>query len=258
MALRCVNSYAQQCDQKWPTCTRCHHADVVCSGPPTEVKFVHNGVHATTRGADSKAPAKSTQLQVLSSAPFNAIVAINSRDIPGGASYSVLRLSQEPRPNPTTVADRLAASLVRHLENDPDRAFLLTVGYIKFVPARLGASTALRDCVALLCSTWANFRRALPVKQLINSKVYGKALHGLQIALNDERQQLSTETLAAITIMERVEVLFDAGRPRHRALHGQGIYGLMLKRGPPRLSDELDTCLAFDNLGPMVGILHGW
>ncbi|KAK4067238.1 uncharacterized protein Triagg1_7681 [Trichoderma aggressivum f. europaeum] len=191
---------------------------------------------------------------VPSSAPSHAIVAIKSRDIPGGASYSVLRLPQEPRPNPTTVADRLAATLIRHLENSPDNTFLLTAGHIKFVPARVGASSALRDCVALLCSTWTNFRRALPVEQLVNPDAYGKALRSLQIALNDEHQQLSTETLAAVTILERVEILFDASRPRHRALHGQGMYGLMLQRGPPRLSDELDTCLAFDNLGSLLAL----
>lgn len=186
------------------------------------------------------------------------MVAIDSRDAPGGASHSVLRLSQEPRPNLTTVADRLAASLVRHLENGSDGAFLLTLGPIKFVPARVAASPALRGCVAMLCSTWAIFRRVLPVEQVINSQAYGKALRSLQIALNDERQQLSTETLAVVTIIERVEVVFDARRPRHRAVHGQGMYRLRLKRGPPRLSDELDTCLAFDNMGSMVGtcILH--
>lgn len=178
--------------------------------------------------------------------------------MPGGASYSVLRLAQEPRPNLTTVADRLAASLVRHLENGSDSTFLLTLGHIKFVPARIGASPALRDCVAMLCSSWANFRRALPAEQIISSQAYGKALRSLQVALNDESQQLSAETLAAVTIMERVEIAFDARRPRHRAVHGQGMHGLMLKRGPPKLNDELDTCLAFDNMGSMVGtcILH--
>ncbi|KAM0521348.1 hypothetical protein ACHAPE_002828 [Trichoderma viride] len=227
-------------------------SDAVCSGPSTEVKFVHNGVHATTSG-DIEVPAnmKSTKPQLQCSTPFHAIVAINSRNVPGGASYSVLRLAQEPRPNLTTVADRLAASLVRHLEHG---SFLLTLGHIKFVPARIGASPALRDCVAMLCSSWANFRRALPVEQIINSQAYGKALRSLQTALSDERQQLSAETLAAVTIMERVEIAFDARRPRHRAVHGQGMHGLMLKRGPPTLSDELDTCLAFDNMGSMVGI----
>ncbi|KAL7904131.1 hypothetical protein GGI35DRAFT_490718 [Trichoderma velutinum] len=243
-----------KCDQKWPTCTPCYHVDAVCSGPPTEVKFVHNGLHATTMRPDYEVPAISTSLQMPSSASSHAIVAIKSRDIPGGATYSVLRLPQEPRPNPTTVADRLAANLVRHLENGPDNAFLLTAGHIKFIPARVGASSALRDCVALLCSTWTNFRRTLPVEQLINPDVYGKALRSLQTALNDERRQLSTETLAAVTILERMEILFDARRPRHRALHGQGMYGLMLQRGPPRLSDELDTCLAFDNLGPLLAL----
>lgn len=196
-------------------------------------------------------PAKSAKPQLHCTAPFHAIVAINSRGVPGGASYSVLRLSQEPRPNLTTVADRLAASLVRHLEHG---SFLLTLGHIKFVPARVGASPALRDCVALLCSSWVNFRRALPVEQIINSQAYGKALRSLQTALNDEHQQLNAETLAAVTIMERVEIAFDARRPRHRAVHGQGMHGLMLKRGPPKLCDELDTCLAFDNMGSMVGI----
>ncbi|KAL6689676.1 hypothetical protein J3F84DRAFT_354013 [Trichoderma pleuroticola] len=244
-----------KCDQKWPTCTPCYHVDAVCSGSPTEAKFVYNGIHATTNRADCVAPVTSTSLQVPSRAPSHAaIVAIKSRDISGGATYSVLRLPQEPRPNPTTVADRLAATLVRHLENGPVNAFLLTAGYIIFVPARVGASSALRDCVALLCSTWTNFRRALPVEQLINPNVYGKALRSLQIALNDERQQLNTETLAAVTVLERVEILFDARPPRYRALHGQGVYGLMLQRGLPRPSDELDTCLAFDNLGPLLAL----
>lgn len=255
--MRCIHSYSQQCDQKWPTCTQCFQADAVCSGPPTEPKFVHNGIHGTTSGSDPEVPARYTSLPLLSSAPSHAIVAINSRNVPGGASYSILRLSQEPRPNPTTVADRLAASLVRHLENGPGSALLLTMGHLNFVPARIGESPALRDCVALLCSTWANYRRALSIENIIDSKTYGKALRSLQIALNDENQQLHTETLAAVTMMERVEIMFDAKRPRHRALHGQGMYGLMLKRGPPKLSDELDTCLAFDNLEPMVRILHG-
>ncbi|KAK1248968.1 hypothetical protein MKX08_007188 [Trichoderma sp. CBMAI-0020] len=222
-----------KCDQKWPTCTPCFRVDAVCSGPSTEIKFVHSGVHATSR-ADVEVPAKSAKPQLQCSTPFHAIVAINSRDVPGGASYGVLRLSQEPRPSLTTVADRLAANLVRHLERDSDGAFLLTLGHIKFVPAR------------------ANFRRALPVEQIINSQTYGKALRSLQIALNDGHQQLSAETLAAVTIIERVEIAFDARRPRHGAVHGQGMHGLMLKRGPPRLSDELDTCLAFDNMGSIL------
>ncbi|EHK44546.1 hypothetical protein TRIATDRAFT_285163 [Trichoderma atroviride IMI 206040] len=247
-----MDMHARLPNRKWPTCTPCFRVDAVCSGPSTEVKFVHNGVHATTNGTDVEVPVKSTKPQLRCSTPFHAIVAINSRDVPGGSSYSVLRLSQEPRRSLTTVADRLAATLVRHLEHGSDSAFLLTLGHIKFVPARVGASPALRDCVAMLCSSWANFRRALPVEQIINSQTYGKALRSLQIALNDERQQLSAETLAAVTIMERVEIAFDARRSPHRAVHGQGMHGLMLKRGPPRLSDELDTCLAFDNMGSML------
>lgn len=71
--------------------------------------------------------------------------------------------------------------------------------------------------VAMLCSTWANFRRALPVEQVFKSQTYGKALRSLQSALSDESQPLRAETLAAVTIMERVEAVFDARRPGHRA-----------------------------------------
>lgn len=131
MALRCVF-------------TPCFRAYAVCSGPPADVKFVHNGVHATTNGADSEVPSQSTSTkpQLLYGALLQAIVAIISRHVPGGASYSVLRLSQGSRPNLITVADRLAANLVRHLENGSDSEFLLALGHIKFVPARVGASPA--------------------------------------------------------------------------------------------------------------------
>ncbi|KAI1141337.1 hypothetical protein F5Y05DRAFT_257996 [Hypoxylon sp. FL0543] len=241
-----------KCDEKWPTCTPCVHAKATCSGPPTLTKFVYGGSYIATTD-ESKGG------EVVIRFPTSAITAGNLKSIrqqglPGGASFGHFRMSSdEPRRNLTTVADRVAARLVGFLahENAPWEV-LAAIGYTKHLPARLGDSTALRDCVALMCSTWANSRRNLPAKQLIDSNLYGKALRSLQRALDDHKQQLKCETLAAATILERLEVLFDTRRPYHRTCHAFGINGLVMKRGPPNPEDDLDVHLAFENHAALV------
>ncbi|OTA62336.1 hypothetical protein K449DRAFT_465111 [Hypoxylon sp. EC38] len=241
-----------KCDEKWPTCTPCVRAKATCSGPSTLTKFINNVCHNSTSNEPER---DGVRVQLLTSGiSANNLKSIRQQGLPGGASFGHFRLSaDEPRKTPTSVADRVAARLVGFLvhENSP-WDILAAIGYTKHLPARLGESPALRDCVALMCSTWANSRRNLPADQLIDSNLYGKALRSLQRALDDHKQQLRCETLAAATVLERLEVLFDTRRPYHRTRHAFGIKGLLMKRGPPDPNDDLDVHLAFENHAALV------
>lgn len=172
-----------------------------------------------------------------------------------GGSYGYFRLSSGPRHHPTSSSDRLAAQLIRYLEKDPYRNDLHNVGYLQYLPRRLGHSSALRDSVALFCSAWFNFRRSMPANDLVVtcSESYGRAIRSLQRALNRPEEQLRCETLAATTLLERFQVLFDPQRgPQRRSLHAKGIHTIMMLRGPPNLDDELDLWLAMENQATLL------
>lgn len=201
----------------------------------------------TSQTPDPETPGNATQ------APGFSIVPIQSREVQGGASYGHFRLcSNEPKKNLTTVADRVAARLVGHLNDEHSSLQVMTAtGYIPCLPKRLCNSTALRDCVALACSAWTNFRRNAPIDNVIDLKLHVKALRSIQKAI-DGPQSLSAETLAAVSLLERLEIVFDVNRPRHRTRHARGVQSLMVKRGPPDLHDEMDIFLAIENHASMV------
>ena len=168
--------------------------------------------------------------------------------MPGGSSITSFRFCGRPQAYPTTVADRVAGRVVSHLDKSPEltRQFLTLSGFLQLLPARLGENAALRDCVALFTAAWANFQRGLPVSELTDPKQYGRTVRSLQRAL-DNRQNFTCETLAAVTVMERFERMFDPARPLQWSSHRSGIITLMTARGPPKFDDEMEVVLALDN-----------
>ncbi|KAI1482216.1 hypothetical protein F4774DRAFT_407245 [Daldinia eschscholtzii] len=241
-----------KCDENWPTCTPCLRAGITCSGPSNLTKFIHTSSQslATDEASENEV---ATQLTKRGK-PAGNLESIRQRGLPSGASFGHFRLAPDgPRKNLTTVADRVGARLVGYLSHEnASWDILSSFGYVKHLPVRLSESAALRDCVALMCSTWANARRDFASAQLIDSTLYGKALRTLQRAINDHDQQLSSETLAAATILERLELVFDTHRPYHRSRHWEGIQSLMIKRGPPNPQDEFSVHLAFENHAALV------
>jgi hypothetical protein len=184
------------------------------------------------------------------------MVDVNSQSLDGGASYSCFRLSSGPRSVPTTVADRVAIRLSALLDKGIYDNGVFNMRYMTLIPQRLSQSAALRDCVALLCSAWANSRRKMPVDELVALGIYGKALRSLQRALSGP-QALECEILAAVTIMERFFVIFNRGNRESRMLHIQGIRTLMQQRGPPTAADdELVQFLTLENQGCLVSDLE--
>ncbi|OTB00296.1 hypothetical protein M426DRAFT_238779 [Hypoxylon sp. CI-4A] len=242
-----------KCDEKWPICTACKKADVVCSGPSNLTKFIYNGRH--TSPPDKWDANEHKERCHGTETPSGNLERIRHEDLPGGASFSQFRvLASEPRKTLTTVADRVAARLVGYLTHEnAGWDTLASIGYVKHLPIRLSESAALRDSVALMCATWANSRRnKVDTNQFLDDILYGKALRSLQRALGDEKQQLRSETLAATTILERLEVIFDNRRPHFRTFHLFGIQELMLNRGPPDPRDDLDIQLALENYASLA------
>ncbi|KAI1387319.1 uncharacterized protein F4822DRAFT_279231 [Hypoxylon trugodes] len=241
-----------KCDENWPNCTPCVRANVPCSGPPTLTKFVHHKSTDETLVGD-KTEGRFSAAEM----PVGNLESLRHRNLPGGASFGHFRLaSDEPRKNLTTVADRVGARLVRFVDHEDAPWDMLTyAGYMKYIPGRLSESAALRDAVALMCSTWANARRNVPTNQLIDPSLYGKALRNLQRALDDQKQQITAETLAAVTILERLDGVFDTKYPYNVSTHGVGVAGLMAVRGPPNIEDELDIHLATENHAALISHL---
>ncbi|KAJ2981075.1 hypothetical protein NUW58_g6782 [Xylaria curta] len=144
----------------------------------------------------------------------------------GGATFAKMRDMRlidlrTPLPGrvPHNSADNVAAQLIRCLESTVGTEHDLT-----------------------LSIAWA----------VLDRKEYGKALGLLRSALSDPRQAYDAGTLAAITLIHRIEVGFDGRTCFAMTSHAAGLYALMAARGPPRLDDELDVHLFFEIMGRMA------
>ncbi|KAJ4249070.1 hypothetical protein NW762_012402 [Fusarium torreyae] len=211
------------------------------------MKFVHNGRHEATPTDD--VPQHSSQPENSSTTQWGSMIHVSSRREPNGGSYGLLRLVPPPRSAPTTTADRVSASWVAQFEIDPKMDLLKTLGYSPLLPCRVGESSALRDVLALFSSTWSHFKRGKTVGGLIDAKVYAKAIRSLRRAIEHSTKFATCETLAATVLLERFEVLFDTDRSYHRCIHARGVYSILARKGPPKLTDELDVCLALESQG---------
>lgn len=168
-------------------------------------------------------------------------------------SYIVMPPSSPsvPRTKPTTVADRVASRLVAQLESCPELIKVFQMGYLKYLPPLLSRSPSLRDTVSLFCTAWAGYRRRQPVGDFMSMEAYGKALRSLRRCLDGDKT-CSMETLAAITLLERSEALFDRERKPFQISHIEGILGLIQRQGPPNREDKLYSGLIFDNMAGLV------
>jgi hypothetical protein len=88
--------------------------------------------------------------------------------------------------------------------------------------------------------------------QLGIMKAYIKALRNLQHTLR--YNDLSVETLAAISILERAETLFDWGQQQYQVDHVLGISYLITKIDLLDPKDSLGTALLAENRSFLVDL----
>ncbi|VUC26661.1 unnamed protein product [Clonostachys rosea] len=247
-----------KCDETWPSCERCKKHGMACPGPSTLVKFVHRGRHPDhglpaqpSTGGSGEASQSQFQLERVS----QSSISNTARQAHSGYMMS-FRLAQ-PRPIMTTSADRIAARLVHHIDNAPERRMIMQTARLEDFPRRLSGNASLRDSIALLCSVWASYRSKAPPTEFISMPLYGKAIRSLSRTL-ETGQAISVETLASIAILQRTEDLFDPGD--RRFMHEKGIASLLARLGPPKPGDKFYASLLCECYSILVPywVKTGW
>ncbi|CAG9987100.1 unnamed protein product [Clonostachys byssicola] len=142
-----------KCDQQWPTCSACRRAHLVCPGPTSMIKSVHNGSHTVNDETDGYILQTSA-----SSAPRGGgngdgrIIAVRPSSLVktyqnGSVARSFRLVNARPSMTPS---DRVAYLLVAMMNLDSESVNIagILLGRLRGVPSRLSGSACLRDAVA--------------------------------------------------------------------------------------------------------------
>ena len=112
----------------------------------------------------------------------------------------------------------------------------------QLLPCRLGQNNALDDAVKCICTTNTNG----------DSKPYVKALHSLQDALNDANRSVTSETLAAATLLQMFEQYVDSADTAW-LIHANGVIRMLELRGPNRIQDAVELTTLQVQVGNIFG-----
>ncbi|KAJ9160958.1 hypothetical protein NKR19_g2766 [Coniochaeta hoffmannii] len=205
-----------KCDENWPRCGNCTRSNQECSGPPKGVKFVQNNCHSARGNSRlSNSPVPRSQAP----SPCGTLVDVKLQSTADGTGtfhqMKIIRdVSGRPREITPTSEEKLAAKLAQAMAasetSGHGNALVLSHEVLGLMAARISESSALSDALGCLLATFGNLKRALPFQDLIDLHTYGKALKSLQKSLKDPAQQLSTATLAALTVLYQIEVAYDS------------------------------------------------
>ncbi|KAI0123577.1 hypothetical protein BJ170DRAFT_598794 [Xylariales sp. AK1849] len=249
-----------KCDEAWPTCGSCKTSGRKCSGPPQTRKFVHNG-HHSRYGRDDRQTCSDDNAS-RQSVPGHAEQVLALVDVTQSATdygtFLKMRIGHRtptpPSVMPMSRVDMVITELVATYKMSAGTGFdiVMQLDCIRYIPQCIGSSQALCDATEVFLASWQNQRRGYPPDALMDRKAYVQALQSLQKALNDPVQCFSNTTLAANTILQRTEYIFDYSRGANQVSHAAGAYAILANRGPPKKGDRLGTTLAFDNFGTLV------
>ncbi|KAI8625702.1 hypothetical protein F5Y19DRAFT_488881 [Xylariaceae sp. FL1651] len=278
-----VVSRESACDEDWPTCGTCRRAKRNCSGPPSSIKFVHNGNrtpqiydHGGCQRDESSGQKRSNfnsamllsdDLIELEKAQEDKVMLLQVRQRAagkGGGMFAKMRRMKPtdlrvPLPGqiPRNCIDNVAAQVVHCIESTVGTEYdlVLRISWAGLAPRRLQSSPAFCAAISLFISTWAKVRRFTTPNptMVLDRKAYGKALGFIRLALRNPRQTYDAGTLAAIALIHQIDVDFGGQRCiGTSSSHAAGLYALMAARGPPQLNDELDVHLCFENMCRLV------
>ncbi|KAI1340379.1 hypothetical protein F5Y15DRAFT_380490 [Xylariaceae sp. FL0016] len=261
-----------KCDEKWPTCGACARAGKICSGARTSFKFVVNGCHneapsvvvkedhegsiTTTRSTE---PTRSTARRRHS--PATTIVDVKQYS-KGGCSFGRMRLCQSyprvERLQPLPVmnsSEQLAARLIACLDSAPRTGNDLHIlgAFLGMVPQQLeNGNVALWNAVELVIESWTNSRRELPPSMWLDLRIYNRALRSLKDALDDPGQDLAADTLTALCLLQKVEILYDFERGSNQENHAAGLIVVISNGGPWQGFTEMSLHLTFESYFHML------
>ncbi|KAI0188651.1 hypothetical protein EV127DRAFT_119290 [Xylaria flabelliformis] len=259
-----------KCDENWPTCGTCARAGKICSGARTTFKFVVNGSHnevpedgriitdttrlpVTSTGISSRATDRRRQQHI------GEIIVLDSRNMTsiegcGGFKYHhpFISLPQAISWNPP---DKLKAHLVACLDAERGTGHDLHIlgAFLPLVPQHLGDdNTALGHAVELLLGAWTNSRRGLPSDTWLDLRTYNRALRSLKAALDDANVEHLNNTLAALCVLQKTEVLYDFARGSNQENHAAGLIAVISKAGPARPMTKMALHVTFESIFHML------
>ncbi|KAI1748473.1 hypothetical protein F4782DRAFT_542868 [Xylaria castorea] len=253
----------QQCDENWPTCGTCARAGKVCSGARTTFKFVVNGSHNEVP-EDGRNSINTSRLSSTSTGVSRAdrrrhtgdIIVLDSKNMAmngcGFKCHSSMNLSQ---PIPWNPPDQLKAHLVACLGAARGTGHDLHIlgAFLPLVPQHLGGGdTALGHAIELLLGAWTNSRRGLPSDTWLDLRTYNRALRSLKAALDDANVEHLNNTLAALCVLQKTEVLYDFARGSNQENHAAGLIAVINKRGPARPMTKIALHVTFESIFHML------
>ncbi|KAI5921683.1 hypothetical protein F4810DRAFT_677374 [Camillea tinctor] len=244
-----------KCDEKWPTCSPCSKSGRTCSGPPNNLTFVHgtfgpqkdDGITDLPENRSTVTPGPHGRAEMK-------LVALKDRITESGATFSKLRiLSQAPRiPDQVSQSqsDLLAGRISYYLDSSTGTgySFGTLIGTLQFAPQLIRESDALFRATDLLLSTWLKLCRGAKSEDILDLGAYNRAIRSLQRALDNPREQKSVATLATVHYLQTIEILFDPSKGPNQVSHSNGLYWLLLHRGPPNPDDPLSCILLLESI----------
>ncbi|KAI1207969.1 uncharacterized protein F4807DRAFT_452527 [Annulohypoxylon truncatum] len=258
-----------KCDENWPICGTCSKAGKKCSGPSKHVKFVYNGKHTrrSTQWGDisqEETDAYSTDelsVPALSTTAKTSLLNLRNKTMASGAIFSKLRIytrkPQIPKKLPGTRFDLLGGKVVMYLKSSEGTGYSLStwLSTLGYVPPLLEGNEALFDATNLLLSTWIKLCQGADRNELFDLSSYNRALQSLQKVLNDTHEQTSNATLAATIYLQTTEYIFDYAGSVNQISHSNGIYSILMQRGPPKHGDHLGAQLMLDAFAYMFSLV---
>ncbi|OCL11080.1 hypothetical protein AOQ84DRAFT_361845 [Glonium stellatum] len=279
------------CDETWPECQNCKKNNKGCPGPPARHTFRDLGPalqgHTISPSTSSTSLDSSQSNQNFES--FNSTLSLPSSARPAtiqqqlvvldekwsdsGAVFHKWRIgSRTKQPESTASMEpdnrhrsalplqikrsrqrTLSAELVAALSLGGEGQQLSHFGsYIKQIPGRLGHSSALDAVVACLVNAHASMLRKMPAPELLDPKLYLKAVKALQMALEDPRESLSENTLCATALLGIIESIAGPGKGNNYLTHAGGTAGLIEFRGIERHSEPFAKEIAQLQTGAII------
>ncbi|KAK8009957.1 hypothetical protein PG990_008922 [Apiospora arundinis] len=170
-------------------------------------------------------------------------------------SFHKMRLPKAPKPcniSPAP-ADRLAAELIWCLDAAPGTGHDLRLwgASLELMPPLLGQSAALQHATKLLVTSWSNMQRGWARCTWLDAQLYDAALRSLQQALEkafkDPTSQLTTTTLAAQTILQKLEIVCNENSVTYQSNHAAGLSAVISTGGYSQGFTELGLHLIFES-----------
>ncbi|KAI0467658.1 hypothetical protein F4859DRAFT_229357 [Xylaria cf. heliscus] len=251
-----------KCDENWPTCGTCARAGKICSGARTNYKFVINGSH-NELPEDGRNIIDTRRLSLASTGAgradrrrdFGDIVLDPKNVTVDGCSFRCHSFNNLSKSIPWSPPDQLISHLIACLNAARGTGHDLRIlgAFLPLVPQYLGGgNTALGHAVELLLGAWENSRRGFPSDTWLDLRTYNRALRSLKPALDDANVGQLNNTLAALCVLQKTEVLYDFSRGSNQENHAAGLIAVISRGGPTQPMTKMALHVTFESIFHML------